>query len=234
MFSLRRVKLSLLAPSPPEASMTAFSRAGASVPTSVSSGKNLKDMHRERGANKRCRRGRHRTTKVSYSMGRHFVWQGGGGGCGVLLIVGHSGSKKWLTRCGKNPPSRPSGGEVVFTNATQDVHNVLLHVTRIRIHHRESNKSETERKQRDQVRTDPLASHLDLAGMQHSQGGVRDELGGGDTKRLFDYSSYSTTPVTRLLQTLDYSSYSTAPVTRPSHAFYAARIQYNSISSTLP
>lgn len=41
MFSLSRVKLSLLAPSPSEASRMAFSRAGASVPTSVSSGKNL-------------------------------------------------------------------------------------------------------------------------------------------------------------------------------------------------
>lgn len=41
MFSFSRVKFSLLAPWPPEASFTAFSRAGASVPTSVSSGRNL-------------------------------------------------------------------------------------------------------------------------------------------------------------------------------------------------
>lgn len=65
MFSFRRVKLSLLAPSPSEASRMAFSRAGASVPTSVSSGKKLS---RRRGGGER-----------EGSIRDYPGWLGGGG-----------------------------------------------------------------------------------------------------------------------------------------------------------
>lgn len=65
MFSLRRVKLSLLAPSPSEASRMAFSRAGARVPTSVSSGKNLIEMGTGDGRRREFLVTRHVITRAS-------------------------------------------------------------------------------------------------------------------------------------------------------------------------